>query len=479
VLYLHFHRYTHFREDEIRWVQLLTNRAADAIRQATAYTESRDRTRQLTYLQSVVQDLVRSLGENDLLPKIARNALNTLAADVVTIYGYHESEHRFDTPPAIAGRLRRKNKMGTGIGETDAPVLLLAHAEDVFAPEGIADHPSLNRPGNRPKRGGFAIRESIESSAGVLLKIGEETVGTMFINYRRHHRFSAEDRRIAGALASAAAIAIKNQRLLEKLQGDLVTITHQVQGPLAQLCGLLSGLAEECLPDGAAAEDAGGPGSRLFREALQLASALSENVLDLSSGVLNSFAYEASKKISSGAAPIDTATEVRLISERLQTTSSRNDDLAFHYDVPADFPVVHFDKQIFTIVMYNLLHNATKYSDHDTTVSIVFRSEPSRETVSIEVRSLGEPIGEHEKERIFEKFRRGQVVERTGRRHSGVGLGLWVARVLMRAAGGDLSLQLSAAEPRLACFVVEFPRQGEPRDAGGHRRARRKAAQTG
>jgi signal transduction histidine kinase len=72
----------------------------------------------------------------------------------------------------------------------------------------------------------FVIRESIESSAGILLRVGKEIVGVMFVNYRRPHYFSAEEKKIVKTLASSAAIAIKNQRLLEELRtGEREIIT--------------------------------------------------------------------------------------------------------------------------------------------------------------------------------------------------------------------------------------------------------------
>jgi GAF domain-containing protein len=71
-------------------------------------------------------------------------------------------------------------------------------------------------------------RENIESSAGILLKVGPEIVGVMLINYRRpHHSFDHDEQIIISTLAFLVAIAIQNQRLLETFikAGDyLITI---------------------------------------------------------------------------------------------------------------------------------------------------------------------------------------------------------------------------------------------------------------
>ena len=458
VLYLHFRRSYRVRGEEIRWVQLLASRAADAIRQATAYTESQERARQLAYLQTVVQDLVKGLGEEELRPKIARNTLNTLAADVVTIYEFNASEHRFVTPPAIAGRLRRKERMRTAIGENDAPVLLLEHGEDLFVSAGVKGHQILDRPGRHRsgQRNSFVAREGVKSCAGVLLKVGDETVGVMFINYRRAHRFSLDDQRIAGALASAAAIAVKNQRLLAKLQQDLLTITHQTVAPLLAISARL---------ENATTGDPAVAPSRQFWENLEEAHAQSQDVLMHLSGILSSFARETGQANSFNAERFDALGEVRRVCEHLRRTNPWN-NVRFSFETAPELPVICFDKTIFKTVIYNLLHNALKYAEPSSEVRIVCRTDESRRKILVVVCSVGERIEKEESERIFEKFARGRILERTGRRHSGVGLGLWVARGAMRAAGGDLRLELSAAEPQRACFVVEIPLSGRPVGAG-------------
>jgi GAF domain-containing protein len=224
VLCLHYTRPHHFRADEIRWLQLLTSQAADAVRFATAYTEIRDRARQLEILQSMVQDLVARVGQSDLIANIARGTLNLLAADVVTLYEYNAkaAKQRFVIPPEITGRLRHPRKMQTRISRGDAPALLVRGGKDLFVGDGenLEEHPVLGRP--RRRLGGgqvFVVRESIQSCAAILPRLSGEIMGVLFINYRRPHHFSDDEKQIIHALASATAIAIRNQRVLEQAKG--------------------------------------------------------------------------------------------------------------------------------------------------------------------------------------------------------------------------------------------------------------------
>jgi GAF domain-containing protein len=153
--------------------------------------------------------------KENLLEEIAWNSLNVLAADVVTIYEYFESEKLFDVPPKIAGRLLAKQLMQTEIRKDDAPLLILAKGTNVYA-EAAQGNEIMNKPSqhrSKRKRKPFVVRENIKSSAGILLRVNSETVGIMFVNYRRFHNFTEDEKSIIEALASSAAVAIKNSRV--------------------------------------------------------------------------------------------------------------------------------------------------------------------------------------------------------------------------------------------------------------------------
>jgi K+-sensing histidine kinase KdpD len=105
--------------------------------------------------------------------------------------------------------------------------------------------------------------------------------------------------------------------------------------------------------------------------------------------------------------------------------------------------------------MYSLIHNAMKYSDDFSQVSLMCKFIGTKPV--LEVSSKGEPILTSEAEEIFGQFTRGKVVDQTGRHHRGVGLGLWVARKLLLEIGGNLTVILPKKHPRLSIFVVHFP----------------------
>lgn len=237
VLYVHFQRQHLFTQDEIDRVQMFVNWAVDAIGHYVTYRQMRERARQLSSLHSVVHSLVSKPEEKNLLRHVAWNTLNTLGADVVTIYEYSEKENQFLIPPAVAGRLREGEEMNKEIHEGDAPAQLVKRGREVKREHEVKSEHEVKREynvyekravknplfnGNAGKRSGdrglpFVIRERVHSSAGTLLMMGGEIVGVMFVNYRRPHDFSEEDINTIEILSGAASIIIKHRRLLDTI----------------------------------------------------------------------------------------------------------------------------------------------------------------------------------------------------------------------------------------------------------------------
>lgn len=219
LLYVDFRRLHRFTQEEIGWIQLFANGAQDAIQHATEYTRMRNRARHLHNLQAVVLSLVGTPETSNLLARIAWNTLDILAADLVVIYEYSEPKQDFSpTGPHIAGRLRVPDYKATEPGTAPHRFLKLDQPQyierDAWQSETL--NPARRTPAtaqNKP----FVVRETVEAVAGMPLVVAGERVGVIFINYRRPHAFSLEERGLIETLASAAAIAIKNHRSLEEL----------------------------------------------------------------------------------------------------------------------------------------------------------------------------------------------------------------------------------------------------------------------
>lgn len=118
----------------------------------------------------------------------------------------------------------------------------------------------------------------------------------------------------------------------------------------------------------------------------------------------------------------------------------------------ANLPAVCADKDLVSLALRQLIDNALKYSPPGSPIDVTAELKDNR--VIIRVRDRGPGIPERERERIFDKFYRRQ----TNKAHApGSGLGLYIAREIARAHGGDVWVE---GEPGSGSeFCVALPVQ--------------------
>ena len=101
-------------------------------------------------------------------------------------------------------------------------------------------------------------------------------------------------------------------------------------------------------------------------------------------------------------------------------------------------------------ILVNLIGNAVRYSPDGGMVWV--RTHRDRGTAVIIVADQGKGIAPEDQARIFDKFERVDPTE-----PGGSGLGLYIARRLARAMGGDLTVDSAPGEG--ARFMLSLPGQ--------------------
>ena len=116
-------------------------------------------------------------------------------------------------------------------------------------------------------------------------------------------------------------------------------------------------------------------------------------------------------------------------------------------------PAIGFwDRTRLQTVVANLLSNAVKFGEGQP-IEIVVADKPA--AVEVRVQDHGIGITSEVQARIFEKFERAVPAEHYG----GLGLGLWIARQIVEAHSGTISV---ASEPgNGSTFVVELPKDAQ------------------
>jgi len=132
----------------------------------------------------------------------------------------------------------------------------------------------------------------------------------------------------------------------------------------------------------------------------------------------------------------------------------RLDGRRLRIDLRNELPPVSADPDLASMALRQLIDNGLKYSSPATELEVAAESGSGK--VTIRVRDRGPGIPDAERERIFDRFYRRQSAKE---RVPGSGMGLYIAREIARAHGGDLwveSIQGSGSE-----FCLTLPTENE------------------
>ncbi|MFD0772596.1 PAS domain S-box protein [Streptomonospora algeriensis] len=146
--------------------------------------------------------------------------------------------------------------------------------------------------------------------------------------------------------------------------------------------------------------------------------------------LLGSDAREAEQK--TGNHPFDLERLLRDCATAFRPFSARH---TLELDLPEQLPFALGDPAATDVVIGQLLENAFKYSPEGGRIVLRAAVEESRLAVCVEDEGIGLQPGDEE--RIFGRFVQGEAGDR--RRFGGIGLGLYIARRLARAQGGEVT----------------------------------------
>ncbi len=118
--------------------------------------------------------------------------------------------------------------------------------------------------------------------------------------------------------------------------------------------------------------------------------------------------------------------------------------------------IVRADRGALLQSLLNVMENARKYA-HDGRLIELATAVVGR-NCQVTVRDRGPGIPMAERGAIFEQFQRGQL-HRDGN-VPGVGLGLYLSRVILRSHGGELSVADGPGDAGGTCFRFDLPMCG-------------------
>ena len=126
-----------------------------------------------------------------------------------------------------------------------------------------------------------------------------------------------------------------------------------------------------------------------------------------------------------------------IIDTTISILKNQYTDKEFKVCISPQTPHILADKDKFQQIMTNLIENACKYGDTNSTVTI--KTSYNNEFVIIEVINKGIEIKEEDYEKIFTKFSR--IDSPLTRKVQGSGLGLYITKNLTEKMGGKISVK--------------------------------------
>lgn len=382
----------------------------------------------------------------ELLPvlnEIVKSALEILKIDVITIYQYDQARGKFIVPPLMKGLLEDQ-RMQTDVFEGEAPWVLVHELKrHYYAPD--AQNNSIMNP-ERPAGKGpaFVTREKIKSSASLLLKVRDEVVGVMFVNYRYPHLFLDREKQIIETFASSAAIAIQDARQWENLKntqdqlvqsakmgavGTLASgIAHELKNPLANILSSINLLEMEHIPQ----EDIPEKLTEMKREV--------HRARDIIDSLLS---FVRPREAAVGDVDI-----LALVNESLNLLE--NQAKLNHINIEsqlAQVPLIQGNATTLKQVFFNILRNAIEAMPNGGRLRV--NTAVDNVNVRVEIQDTGAGIPPDHKSRIFEPF---FTTKEAG---YGTGLGLAISYAIVNDHHGDIKVISEVGKG--STFIVTLP----------------------
>jgi signal transduction histidine kinase len=243
-------------------------------------------------------------------------------------------------------------------------------------------------------------------------------------------------------MAEQLQAADQKQRELESLRRDLIAwASHDLQTPLTSMRAIL-----EALVDGVVEEP------EMVRRYLVTAQ---RDVMSLSALIDDLFQMS---QLDAGGFPLHTAKASLsdLVSDTLESFSqlAKQQGIRLEGEVDADVDPVDMDTQAIGRVLNNLIGNALRHTSNGGEVRV--RARRTASGVEVTVVDTGEGIRPQDIPHIFERFYRGDAA-RSRKQGTGAGLGLAIARGIVRAHGGEIRVESDGAPGKGTRFTFQIP----------------------
>jgi signal transduction histidine kinase len=396
-------------------------------------------------LMEVSLTLNSTLNLDELLQYIIKTAAEVLNCEAASLLLFDEKRNRLFFAASTGTDIKKvaqipvpiDGSLAGTIFREDKPIILNDAKADPRHFSGVSQQVSFET----------------KSLMGVPMRIRDKGVGVLEALNKRDGKFSETDERLLSVLASQAAVAIYNARLIQALQkayddisetdrlksNFLALASHELRTPLGIIIGYASFLQQDNSDE--VSENA----ERVLAAASQMRS-LIESMTSLH--LLQAKGLTFKPRV----VPIQqvlTAAyeEMRLIAQEMRHTVT--------FETPMQSLLVTADPEKLTPAFVNIINNAIRFTPPGGKITIGATLQSGN--VQAFVQDTGIGISPNQLTKIFQEFY--QVEPHTTRRFGGLGIGLTIARGLIETQSGRIWAE-SEGPGKGATFRILLPPAG-------------------
>jgi len=384
--------------------------------------------REIRALYETAQIVVSSMPRKEILNTILKSACEVLGGDAGSIMLLDEKKQTLSVEVGIGLEEEAYQEL-IKVGERISG-WVVEHQEPVLLINGLRKDARFKD---------LETRVEIKSAISVPLKIRDKIIGVLNLNTLKEKIFTERELRMLTIFASEAASTIENSRAystmkeLDKLKSEFVaTVSHELRTPLMNFrAGLDLLIHTKNTTEG-----------KDLNKILKILEKNSEKMEQLVNEILDFARIEAGLfqiELNKFSLPVllnETVDSFRPIVEK------KNIGLVTF--ISEEINEIKGDRRRLQQVLNNLLSNAIKFTPSGGSINIeakVVREQGlgGKEFVEVGVQDTGVGIADEEKEKIFDKFYR--VDNSLTRETSGFGLGLTIAKHIIEAHNGKISIE--------------------------------------
>ncbi len=213
-----------FDEGKIELVSSMVTQGTVFVDRLQAHEATQNKLVMVERLRSIGEALVTASpgASKSILDKVVRAACEVTGASSAVIYPWDKQMRTYNNDKIVHFGLQKKKSFSGKIRDEEGSMTSIIVKKGMVIVDDIKE--GFDRSGKTKiwaGKGGFLENEGVRAFVGVSLRIGEDALGVLFVNFLEPHYFIDSELEAVNIFANQAVIAVENARLYEDLDRRL------------------------------------------------------------------------------------------------------------------------------------------------------------------------------------------------------------------------------------------------------------------